>query len=61
LKSAGSREKFIQILKQVIAKFSEVQLAYLFGSYAKGRAIPISNFAVLTVNASSHILHVHLK
>lgn len=40
----------IQILKGVISRFNEIKLAYLFGSYAEGKAMPVSDLdvAVLT-------------
>ena len=50
LRSVRNREKFIRLLKQVMVKFSEVQFAYLFGSYAEGKAMPVSDLdiAILT-------------
>lgn len=40
----------INRLKKVMSKFSDVQLAYLFGSYAEGRGMPTSDLdiAILT-------------
>jgi predicted nucleotidyltransferase len=40
----------LMVLKEVMAKFEDVKLAYLFGSYAEGRAMPASDIdiAVLT-------------
>jgi len=50
LEIAESRERLIQILKGTIAKYSEIELAYLFGSYAECRVMPISDLdlAILT-------------
>ena len=40
----------IEILKGVVSRFDEIKLAYLFGSYAEGKAMPASDLdiAVLT-------------
>jgi uncharacterized protein YutE (UPF0331/DUF86 family)/predicted nucleotidyltransferase len=40
----------IKILKEVVSRFEEIKLAYLFGSYAEGKAMPASDLdiAILT-------------
>jgi predicted nucleotidyltransferase len=40
----------IEILKEVVSRFEEIKLAYLFGSYAEGKAMPASDLdiAILT-------------
>jgi uncharacterized protein YutE (UPF0331/DUF86 family)/predicted nucleotidyltransferase len=51
--SAGLRAMLptaIEILKEVVSRFEEIKLAYLFGSYAEGKAMPASDLeiAILT-------------
>lgn len=50
METAKNEERFVRVLKEVVVKFSDIQFAYLFGSYAEGRAMPISDLdvAVLT-------------
>jgi len=39
-------EAVVEILRGVLSKFNEVKLAYLFGSYAWGKAMPISDLDI---------------
>ena len=36
-------DRVVEVLKEVVSSFPEVKLAYLFGSYAEGRAMPASD------------------
>ncbi|MEN2974189.1 MAG: nucleotidyltransferase domain-containing protein [Candidatus Caldarchaeales archaeon] len=45
-----SNDEVVSDLKKVLSRFDDVRLAYLFGSYAEGREMPISDLdiAILT-------------
>ncbi len=50
------KESLLQVLKGVVAKFSDVQLAYLFGSYAEGRAMPASDLDIAVLTRKNGII-----
>lgn len=50
------REGLIEAIKGVVARFSGIRLAYLFGSYAEGRAMPASDLDVAIVADSPRTL-----
>jgi len=56
LGTAKNEERFVQILKEVVVKFSEVQFAYLFGSYAEGRAMPVSDLDIAVLTKESRVI-----
>ncbi len=46
----------VEIIKEVISGFDEVKLAYLFGSYAEGKAMPISDIDIAVLTGQQKVI-----
>ena len=53
---AGWEERVADKLREVVSRFAEVRLAYLFGSYAEGREMPASDVDVAVLAESRKII-----
>ncbi|MBS7658892.1 MAG: nucleotidyltransferase domain-containing protein [Candidatus Bathyarchaeia archaeon] len=44
------------MLKEVVSKFDEIKLAYLFGSYAESKAMPVSDLDIAVLTEESKVI-----
>ncbi|MEM3676763.1 MAG: HepT-like ribonuclease domain-containing protein [Candidatus Bathyarchaeia archaeon] len=56
MEAAKKRETFIQMLREVLAKFGEIKFACLFGSYCEDRAMPASDLDMAVLTGESRVI-----
>ncbi|MEM4970831.1 MAG: nucleotidyltransferase domain-containing protein [Sulfolobales archaeon] len=52
---AAANRRVVDMLREVVSRFSEVRLAYLFGSYAMGRETPASDIDIAVLVESKDL------
>jgi len=49
-------EKLVETLRRVVERGPQIKLMYLFGSYAEGRAMPISDIDIALVTSERNVI-----